>query len=101
MNQLEFRYALELEARKQAGAISDYRYEPMRLILAKRTSYLPDFLVLTADGEVEFHEVKGFMRDDAHVKLKVAAATFPFFRFWLVRAGKRGEPEWKVEEVAP
>ncbi len=39
---------------------------------------------MRADGVLEMREVKGFMRDDAAVKLKVAAATYPF-RFVLVR----------------
>jgi len=31
------------------------------------------------------HEVKGFMRDDAAVKLKMAAAAFPWWQFKLIR----------------
>jgi hypothetical protein len=46
--------------------------------------------VLAKDGVTEFHETKGWMRDDANVKLKSAALQYPHFRFFLVRKdGKR------------
>lgn len=45
------------------------------------------------------YEVKGFMRDDALVKLKVAAKMFPFIRFVLVtrKAGVWTEKEIRSE----
>lgn len=98
MNRLESAYSLVLEAQKRSGKILDYRYEGMRLVLAKATTYTPDFMVILANGEVEFHETKGFMRDDAWCKLKVAATSFPWFRFMLVR--KVGKNGWDISEVA-
>lgn len=57
----------------------------------------PDFLVINSIGEVEMHECKGgFIREDAAIKLKVAASTFPF-RFKL--AQKKGK-NWTITEVA-
>jgi len=47
------------------------------------------------NGEVEFHETKGFMREAARVRLRVAAEMHPF-RFLLV---KRAGGEWSVVEV--
>jgi hypothetical protein len=46
--------------------------------------YTPDFIALNLDGELIAYETKGFMRDDARVKLKVAARMFPFVGFVLV-----------------
>jgi hypothetical protein len=44
--------------------------------------YTPDFMVIAEDDVVEFHEVKGgFWRDDAKVKIRVAAELYPMFRF--------------------
>jgi len=60
--------------------------------------YLPDFSVITANGEMEFHETKGFMRPQALVKLKVAARSFPMFRFIVVRRVKGG---WTHSPVKP
>lgn len=50
--------------------------------------YTPDFVVVTADGLAIAYEVKGFMRDDAQVKLKTAARQFPWFKFVLVKMTK-------------
>jgi hypothetical protein len=44
-----------------------------------------------------FVETKGFMRDDAAVKLKVAASMYPAFGWLLVTRDKWG---WEVREVA-
>lgn len=84
MNKTEAEYALFLEARKQAGEILWYAFEPIKLRLADSTFYTPDFAVMGQDRVFECHEVKGFWRDDARVKIKVAAAQHPF-RFYAFR----------------
>ena len=71
-------------------------FERIKLKLADKTFYTPDFYVLKKDGQLEMHEVKGFMRDDAAVKLKVAAAQFPFIKFFLIKKDKTG---WDIREV--
>lgn len=93
MNKLEAAYAARLESLKLAGEIADYRFECIKLRLADRTFYTPDFMVLRADGEFEMHEVKGFWEDDARVKIKVAASIYPF-KFIAVRKQKGA---WETE----
>ena len=90
MNKTEARYAREvLGIRKMAGFVIDWRFEAIKLRLAKRTWYTPDFMVWTPEG-IEIHETKGgFIRDDAAVKIKVAAETFKEFKFVLVQYIKR------------
>ena len=83
-NKLETRYGQYLTLRKHAGEIMDWRYEAIKLRLAPKTYFTPDFCVWYPDGALEFLEVKGFMRDDAAVKLKTAAVLFPYHRFVLV-----------------
>lgn len=95
MNKTESAYSTLLEARKRAGEIAWYCFEGITLKLAHDTRYTPDFVVMLASGELEMHETKGFMRDDARVKLHIAASTFPF-RFWLVR---REKGEWNISRV--
>ena len=87
MNKLEQKYGMILEAKKRAGQIVLWRYERLTLKLADDTRYTPDFYVLELDGSVSLVEVKGFMRDDAAVKVKVAATEFPEFRFYLFQKG--------------
>ncbi len=95
MNKLEQSYAQTLDLYKLGGSVADWRYESMKLRLAKRTWLTMDFLVILADGTVELHEVKGHWEDDARVKIKVAAEMFPWFTF---RAYKKTKFGW-VEEV--
>lgn len=99
MNALEARYASHLETRLMQGGILFWRYESMKLLLADRCSYLPDFFVVNADGAPEFHETKGFWRDDARVKIKVAAETFPCFNFYGVTWDKK--QGWVIEHFKP
>lgn len=71
-------------------------FESIKLRLADKTFYTPDFFLMRPNGEIEVHECKGFMRDDAAVKLKCAAEIFPF-RFFLVKRKKGGG--WDISEV--
>jgi len=98
MNKTEAKYADDLEAMKLAGDIADWRFEPLKLRLADRTYYTPDFMVIFPDGAIRFDEVKGFWRDDARVKFKVAAEQFPWFQFMAVQAlSKKQGGGWKEE----
>lgn len=96
MNKTETAYAAHLDARRSLGEVLWYRFEGMKLRLADATFYDTDFVVMVASGQLEVHEVKGFMTDDANVKLKVAASQYPFV-FRLVRKGKGGD--WDIREV--
>ena len=78
---------------KHAGTILWYEFEGIKLRLADNTYYTPDYAVIAADGVMEMHEVKGFWRDDARVKIKVAADNYPF-RFLAIKKGKDG---WEKE----
>jgi hypothetical protein len=97
MNKQEAEYRGILVADPRCFAVE---FEAVTLKLAPDTRYTPDFMVLGTNGEIQFHEVKGFMEDDAWVKLKVAAARFPMFSFVLAkkRANKDGGG-WEVKVV--
>src|SRR5690349_11599094 len=68
------------------------------LKLAHDCRYTPDFIVVDMQGHVQAREVKGFMRDDALVKLRVAARLFPWIEFQIVRKTKNG---WDHLTVKP
>lgn len=84
MNLTEARYAEILERKRLAGEIKRYEFEKIKFNLADKTTYTPDFYVVFP-GHIEFHEVKGFLREDANVKFKIAAEMFPEFRWVMVR----------------
>lgn len=98
MNKTERNYSKHLAMLKEAGEIKDFLFEPFNIRLAKRTFYKPDFLVVTKDNEIEIHEVKGYWRDDAKVKIKVAAERVPWFRF---KAVYHESGHWKYQTFEP
>lgn len=93
MNKTESAYAQTLDIQKRTGEIVDYKFEALKFRLAKKTFYTPDFFVVKHNG-FEIHEVKGFWRDDARVKIKVAAEMFRWFKFVAVTK-KKGS--WSFE----
>ena len=98
MNGLETQYAHYLENERLAGRIDWWKFEPIGLRLAERCTYNPDFLVVRPDGAIEVHETKGRWEDDALVKIKVAAETFPIFSFRAIQLVKG---QWQVREFSP
>ena len=97
-NKTEKAFGDELELWKRGGEITWWAFEPIKLRLAKSCFYTPDFAVMQADRSFEFFEVKGFWRDDARVKIKVAVKLFPMFRFTAVSMkAKRDGGGWKYE----
>lgn len=98
-NPTEKAYGELLELEKQAGLITWYAFEPIKLRLGKNTFYTPDYGVRLANGELELREVKGFWRDDARVKIKTAAYLYPIFRFVAVtKKKKRDGGGWQRED---
>jgi len=87
-------YADHLTRRQADGEIVSFSHEPITFKLAHRCTYTPDFLVVLPSGAVEIHEVKGFAREDAIVKFKVAAHANPWASFVMIR--KKGKSnEWQ------
>jgi hypothetical protein len=94
MNKTEIAYADLLEMRKRIGEVAWYAFEPVNLRLGVNCFYSVDFLVMLKSGELECHEVKGYWTDDALVKIRAAAAIFPF-RFISKRLVKG---QWETRE---
>jgi len=96
MNGWERRYALHLEERQRLGEIQWFEFDSIKLRLADKTFYTPDFLVLNTEGFLEVHEVKGHWEDDARVKIKVAADKFPMKFLAITIDPIKG---WVYEEI--
>lgn len=112
-NKTEARYEAYLATLKLAGAITDFMFEPLKLRIGPtwQTSYRPDFGVLTLDGVLEIHEVKGassskgsiagaWWEDGARDKVKIAAGLFPF-RFVAVHEKPAKQGGGWAREVFP
>lgn len=73
--------------------------QAITLKLGNGVRYTVDF-VTRSGGHFEAFEVKGgHMRDDACVKLKVAASLYPWIKFHLVTRRKDGG--WQIDRVLP
>ena len=102
MNKTERARAVELEGMRRAGVIRSWQFESIALKLGNKTAYHPDFLIVSSAGAIEIEEVKGFWRDDARVKVKVAARLFPFFYFRAIRRRKKKDGGgWHIEAIQP
>lgn len=99
MNKTEAAYAATLELRKSAGEVLWFKFEGLKFRLADNTFFTPDFTVMIANGEIEAHEVKGFMMDDANAKIKIAADMYPL-AFFVIRAkAKKDGGGWDIKKV--
>jgi hypothetical protein len=103
MNGLESQYADLLDDRKANGEIERYIYEGVTLTIidpqtALKARYTPDFAVYLPNGELEFHETKGFLEGDALLKLKAASEKWPH-RFVMVKKKlRRDGGGWEYRE---
>jgi hypothetical protein len=69
----EVLYAGWLEWNKKMGAIVEWEYEPETFwfpVKRGSTNYTPDFKVTFTNGQVQFHEVKGWMDARSRTKLR-------------------------------
>lgn len=103
----EERYAQHLEAKRKAGTIDRWDYEPETFKLADGLRYTPDFRVILPDGLVEFHETKAckekrgqepqpLMTEAGRVKIRVFPALhpYPLFICYQMRCGT-----WVIEDA--
>lgn len=98
-SKLERLYWFHLQSRLKIGEIRRVDCHPEKLLLGEGAWYTPDFRVVALDGVIEHHECKGFMREAANVRLKVAASLHPF-RFFLVRnTGSSSAPRWDITRI--
>lgn len=100
MNKTEARFRAEVLA---VDGVWVVLYASIKLRLADRTWYTPDFAVLRIGSpRVEFYEVKGSWKaphqEDSRVKLKVAAEAYPQFQFFAA-VPNRDTGGWDIEEI--
>jgi len=95
MNKTETAYADHLHMRRLTGEIQWFAFEAVKFRLATKCFYTPDFLVMLPDNSLQIHEVKGWMQDDAAVKLRMFVELYPMFPLKIVRWKKK---QWEIEE---
>jgi len=84
----EANYARYLEFLRTNGEILKWEHEPETFWFAgiKRgcVSYLPDFRVTLRNGEIEYHEVKGWMDAASKTKIRRMAKYHPSVRLVVI-----------------
>lgn len=100
MNKTEKAYQDYLWCLQRAGQVVWFKFEGVKLRLADKTFYSPDFAVMLDTGLLEMHEVKGFWEDDARVKIKVAASIYPFRFVAAKQRPKKLGGGWEYEEFS-
>lgn len=100
LNKTEAAYYSYLKTVRDAAGIYVWVGTPqcITLKLGDDCRYTPDFFAINHGGEMLAFEVKGFWRDDAKVKIKVAARIFPFIRFQVVMKNK---DQWSHTPIKP
>lgn len=90
MNGMERACGKYLDQLKLAGQVLWWAFQPVRLLIAqgdRSAYYRPDFWVQIADRSFQFWETKGFEREAAIVRLKVAAGLYPIPFILMKRDG--------------
>jgi len=100
----EANYARVLNHLMGSYVVRDWEFEPTTFDLGDVGSYLPDFKVTSIDGSSAYHEVKGYMTDEAQAKLDAMEVQHPETRVVLIDPGVYGVlsetyasliPEWE------
>ena len=101
MNGTEREFAIRLEADRRNGKIEAWRFEAITLVLAPDCRYTPDFFIVECDGSITVAETKGYWRDDAKIKIRVAARLFPEFTFTAYRKRPKKDGGGWIDEQFP
>ena len=104
MNKTEERFAQMLELERYAGRVKWWKFEGIKLMLAKNTSITVDFAVLPDTGILTMIDVKGakaLFTDDARAKMKIAAEMYPFVFRVAYPQSKGDSGGWTIEEIVP
>ena len=95
LNKTEAAYLDELQSSDKYAAIHT---QGITFLLGANCRYTPDFFTVDKEGKAVAWEVKGFWRDDARVKIKVAARMYRWVKFIAVQKEKG---DWVYEEIKP
>ncbi len=98
MNKLEARYWTEIvQPLVRSGEVADAGFGRLSLRISQRGWYRPDFDLWLPDGSLILDETKGYMQEDALVKLKAIAALYPRVRVRVARHDRR--VGWTVQII--
>lgn len=91
----ELAYLRLLEEQHRKQEIRSFYLKPGSLRTGTGVRYEPDFMIITNEGYVEYHEIKGATRfaSKGISKFKMVAHLFPDFSFVLARGTEVKRPD--------
>lgn len=113
MNRTEQLYASHLEIQKHLGNVAWWDFEAVKLRLGDDCYFIPDFIIMLADGSIEVHDTKGTQKhytkkagehfvgrieDDAQVKMRACAERYPFKFYTAFRLPEKQGGTWMKKE---
>ncbi len=98
-NKTEAAFAAYLRAANCSQGDRPMFEQAVTLKLGNGVRYTPD--IFCPLPEPVFYEVKGFMRDDAAVKIKVAAGLHTWARFYLATRKGKTATGWDIQHILP
>lgn len=97
-NKTELAFAAHVRACYPGAVIYE---QQITLVLANGLRYTPDVFFPGKGARPAFYEVKGFMRDDAAAKIKMAAEVHRWADFFLVTKQGRTCGGWDIQVILP
>lgn len=101
----EANYAHYLEWLRLKGVVSKWEHEPETFWFNKIkrgvVSYLPDFRVTMSSGDVEYHEVKGWMDSRSKTKIKRMRIYHPKVHLEVIDSKRYKALERQVKSIVP
>lgn len=99
----EANYARYLNFLMEKGEIQKWEHEAKTFwfegVRRGCVSYLPDFEVVEKNGEITYHEVKGWMDDRSKTKLKRMAKFYPDIKIILIQKKEYEEIKNKLSRI--
>ena len=106
MNRTETAFAAYLLGAQCNNLIKRFDFEPEKFRLGESTIYTPDFRLVELDDTITFLDVKGtttvngkskpYYKDDAIVKVKLAATLHPMYAWGITWKLKTGA--WEIRQ---
>lgn len=104
-SQWEANYAHYLEWLRLSGIVSKWEHEPETFWFDKIkrgvVSYLPDFRVTMPNGNIEYHEVKGWMDSRSKTKIKRMKIYHPKIHLEVIDSKRYKALERQVKSIVP
>lgn len=78
-------YNRHIKPNLENGNLLFAHYEQLKFILGPGSTWLPDFVLVTKDGDILVVEIKGFWKADDRIQVKVVAGKFPYLHVFGAR----------------